>query len=205
VSRHRYARVRWVNAAGLRVAKVTDQTIGQASAKQIGWWHGQSHIVCSGGMNMRASTPTILQNSDRRIVFVIPMTDFSLIGHDDVDYSGRPSGQQFNQETDYLLAVGHSLFARRSSAADYVWAFSGVRPLWIESRPLRKQPQRRLQFDAGRIPRKAPLLSYSGGKITTYRANWPSAVNKPEQPIPQDAGPRNDPQANPCWRVTSEP
>ncbi|WP_415054324.1 glycerol-3-phosphate dehydrogenase [Halopseudomonas sp.] len=157
-----------VNAAGPWVSKVLTQAVGQTAAKQIRMVKG-SHIVVPR-MNI-GEHAYILQNSDGRIVFVIPYEDdFSLIGTTDVDYQGDPSQVSISsEETDYLLAVVNSHFRDTISVSDIVWSYSGVRPLMDDESASAQKASRDYSFELDAPPGAAPLLSIFGGKITTYR------------------------------------
>ena len=157
-----------VNAAGPWVSRVLSETVQQAASKHIRLVKG-SHIVVPR-MNI-GENAYILQNSDGRIVFVIPYeNDFSLIGTTDVDYQGDPAGVSISaEETDYLLAVVNSHFRDTLVPADIVWRFSGVRPLMDDESASAQKASRDYSFELDHGPGKAPLLSVFGGKITTYR------------------------------------
>jgi glycerol-3-phosphate dehydrogenase len=73
----------------------------------------------------------ILQNEDKRIVFVIPwMDEFSIIGTTDVEYKGDPKNVEIDEsEVNYLLNVYNAHFKKQLSRDDIVWTYSGVRPL----------------------------------------------------------------------------
>src|SRR5207253_699245 len=74
----------------------------------------------------------ILQNDDRRIVFVIPYEDaFTLIGTTDVPFEGDPAGVAITpDEIHYLCRAVSRWFARPPQPEDVVWSYSGVRPLY---------------------------------------------------------------------------
>lgn len=59
----------------------------------------------------------ILQNEDKRIVFVIPwMDEFSIIGTTDVEYKGDPKAVAIDdKEINYLLNVYNAHFKRPSA------------------------------------------------------------------------------------------
>lgn len=59
----------------------------------------------------------ILQNEDKRIVFVIPwMDEFSIIGTTDVEYKGDPKAVTIDdKEINYLLNVYNAHFKRLSA------------------------------------------------------------------------------------------
>ncbi|HEV2220766.1 MAG TPA: glycerol-3-phosphate dehydrogenase, partial [Casimicrobiaceae bacterium] len=162
-----------VNAAGPWVADV----LGRASDAPVGARvrHVKgSHIVVP---RVHAEDHAyILQNADKRIVFVIPYQDrYSLIGTTDVpvdDYAHPSIGAE---EIDYLLELVNAYVDRPLAPRDIVWTYSGVRPLYDDGANdpsaitrdyvLKVDAQAPAATDAGR----APLLSVFGGKITTYR------------------------------------
>ncbi len=167
-----------VNAGGPWVRKVLDTFDNVHIDKTVRLVKG-SHIVVPKIHNEEQAY--ILQNSDGRIVFVIPFQDdYSLIGTTDVDYQGDPRDPAIDdQETDYLLAITRDYFRVDLSRSDIVWTYSGVRPLM--------QGERDDGEDASKVSRdyhfeveddngKAPLLSIFGGKLTTYRKLSEAAV-----------------------------
>jgi glycerol-3-phosphate dehydrogenase len=120
----------------------------------------------------------ILQNTDRRIVFVIPYEGrFSLIGTTDSDYHGDPAAARCSAgETAYLCDAVNRWFAARIEPADVTWSFAGVRPLLDDETPDAARAGRGylLDFEA----RPAPRLTVLGGKITTYRVLGEQVVDK---------------------------
>ncbi len=72
----------------------------------------------------------ILQNEDKRIVFVIPwMDEFSIIGTTDVEYKGDPKAVAIDdKEINYLLNVYNAHF-KRPQPGRYRLDLPGVRPL----------------------------------------------------------------------------
>ncbi len=72
------------------------------------------------------------QGTDGRIIFAIPYEqDFTLIGTTDIDHEGPPEAAACSEaERDYLLAFASRYFAKPVTAADVVWTYSGVRPLY---------------------------------------------------------------------------
>lgn len=111
----------------------------------------------------------ILQNQDKRIVFVLPwLDDFSLIGTTDVVYKGDPEAVKISDlEIDYLLDVVNHHFTIPLTREDIVSHFAGVRPLCDDesSNPSAMTRDYTLDLDT----QGPPLLSVFGGKITTYR------------------------------------
>ena len=114
----------------------------------------------------------ILQNADQRIVFVIPYQQhYSLIGTTDVVVSDYEHPSISNEETGYLLDLANQYLERPLTAADIVWSYSGVRPLYDdgESDPSSITRDYVLKVDAGEGGLKPPVLSIYGGKLTTHR------------------------------------
>ncbi|MBS0328135.1 MAG: glycerol-3-phosphate dehydrogenase [Proteobacteria bacterium] len=177
-----------VNAAGPWVASVVGDIAGARAEANVRHVKG-SHIVVPRVHT--ADHAYILQNADRRIVFVIPYQDrYSLIGTTDiaVDSCAAPAIDAF--ETEYLLAIANAYLARSLDATDIVWSYSGVRPLYDDgaSDPSAVTRDYVLKTEivggangGGRVVSAAdaaapsastgaaPLLSIYGGKITTYR------------------------------------
>jgi len=112
----------------------------------------------------------MFQNSDGRIIFVIPyQDDFTLIGTTDRDYHGDPAKVKATpEEIEYLCASASEYLAKPVKPADVVWSYSGVRPLYDDGASEAKAATREyvLELDT---PGGAPLLSIYGGKITTHR------------------------------------
>jgi len=125
----------------------------------------------------------ILQNSDNRIVFVIPFQeDYSLVGTTDVDYEGDPAAAAIDDdEIAYLLSITNDYFKSQIQRSDIVWTYSGVRPLMQGERPEEEndasQVSRDYHFEVEDQSGKAPLLSIFGGKLTTFRKLSEAAVS----------------------------
>jgi glycerol-3-phosphate dehydrogenase len=112
----------------------------------------------------------MFQNSDGRIVFVIPyQDDFTLIGTTDRDYHGDPSKvKATTEEIQYLCDSVSEYFTKPVRPEDVVWTYAGVRPLYDDGASEAKAATREYVFELD-TPAGAPLLSIYGGKITTYR------------------------------------
>src|SRR6202167_3281449 len=112
----------------------------------------------------------MFQNSDGRIVFVIPyQDDFTLIGTTDRDYEGDPAKvKASSEEIEYLCASVSEYLAKPVKPEDVVWTYAGVRPLYDDGASEAKAATREyvLELDT---PEGTPLLSIYGGKITTHR------------------------------------
>ncbi len=112
----------------------------------------------------------ILQNDDRRVVFVYPYEGYTLIGTTDVEHAGDPGDCTASAaEIDYLCRAANRYFARTVTAADVVWSYCGIRPLFDDGAKnvskITRDYTLRVEGDA----QTAPVLSVFGGKITTYR------------------------------------
>ncbi|RVT91872.1 glycerol-3-phosphate dehydrogenase [Rhodovarius crocodyli] len=154
-----------VNAAGPWV----QQALGAAHAKPPGRVRlvRGSHIVVP--RLHEGAQAYILQNDDRRVVFVIPYEgEFSLIGTTDIPHEGDPAAARCTEEeAAYLIEAVNRQFRRQLSMADIVWRYSGVRPLFDDGAddPSAVTRDYVLKLDE----EGPPLLSVYGGKITTFR------------------------------------
>jgi glycerol-3-phosphate dehydrogenase len=121
----------------------------------------------------------MFQNSDGRIVFVIPYQDnFTLIGTTDRDYHGDPAKVKASaEEIQYLCDSISEYLAKPVSPADVVWTYAGVRPLYDDGASEAKAATREYVFELD-TPGGAPLLSIYGGKITTHRRLAEEALEK---------------------------
>jgi glycerol-3-phosphate dehydrogenase len=158
-----------VNAAGPWVKSVLEREIGIETPGRVRLVRG-SHIVVPRVHDRRHAY--ILQNPDRRIVFMIPYErEFTLIGTTDVPVEGEPAHPQASaQEIDYLCEAASRYAAVPIDASSVVWSYSGVRPLYDDgtANPSAVTRDYHLLLDRGG-KEDAPLLSVFGGKITTYR------------------------------------
>ncbi len=118
------------------------------------------------------------QGEDGRIIFAIPYEqDFTLIGTTDIDHKGPPGSAECTpEERDYLLAFASSYFAKPITAADVVWTYSGVRPLYNDGAKSATAATR--DYVLSLDPSGAPMLNVFGGKITTYRRLAEHALEK---------------------------
>ena len=166
-----------VNAGGPWVAEVLNQRAGLNTKSSVRLIKG-SHIVVPKLHD--GEQAYILQNDDRRIVFVIPYQEkFSLIGTTDVPYDADPGAVAIDEsEIDYLCKVANRHFVKQVTPDDVVWTYSGVRPLYDDGAddPSAVTRDYVLELDGGNSV--APLLSVFGGKITTYRKLAEAALAK---------------------------
>ena len=175
-----------VNAGGPWVADVLNSRAGQNTKAGVRLIKG-SHIVVP--RLYEGDHAYILQNDDRRIVFVIPYEGaFSLIGTTDVPYDADPGAARItDEEVRYLCAVVNRHFVKPIAPDDVVWSYSGVRPLYDDGAddPSAVTRDYVLELDGGGD--RAPLLSVFGGKITTYRRLAEHAMAKLQPVLGHDA------------------
>jgi glycerol-3-phosphate dehydrogenase len=166
-----------VNAAGPWVKQVLNDKLGQATRDAVRLVKG-SHIVLP--QLYKGEHAFILQNDDRRVVFMIPFEErFTLIGTTDIDYEGDAAAPVASEEeVAYLCRAAGRYLARPPRPAEVVWSYAGVRPLYDDGSEdpsaITRDYTLRLDDDEG----AAPSLSVFGGKITTYRKLAEHALEK---------------------------
>ncbi|MGL6210550.1 MAG: glycerol-3-phosphate dehydrogenase [Paracoccaceae bacterium] len=118
------------------------------------------------------------QGTDGRIIFAIPYEqDFTLIGTTDKDHKGDPKAAHCtDEERDYLCAFASQYFKKPVTAADVIWSYAGVRPLYNDGAKSATAATRDYVLSLDQSG--APLLNVFGGKITTYRRLAESALAK---------------------------
>ena len=155
--------VRWL--VRVAVVKALEETPSKEGIRHI----KGSHIVVPRVHEREHAY--ILQNADKRIVFVIPYQGhYSLIGTTDIPVDAYEEPAISNEEVDYLLELANTYLARPLARTDVVWTYSGVRPLYDDGSADPSSVTRdyvfKLDTDDGK---GAASLSIYGGKITTYR------------------------------------
>ncbi len=194
-----------VNAAGPWVREVLQSGTGVNEGARIRMVKG-SHIVLR--KLYAGDHAYILQNEDKRIVFLIPYEGhYTLIGTTDIPFEGDAGAVAISTgERAYLCAAASRFLARPVRTQDIVWTYTGVRPLHDDDASASASKVTRdytLDLEAGEG--RAPLLSIYGGKITTYRrlaehameklAPWLAASRGPwtgAAPLPGGDLPRGD-------------
>jgi glycerol-3-phosphate dehydrogenase len=165
-----------INAAGPWVSEVLNTTIGRNTTSAVRLIKG-SHIITRRLYPERHAY--ILQNPDKRIVFVIPYEDdFSLIGTTDIPHESILEKPQATEaEIQYLCDSVNRYFKSPITPEDTIWTYSGVRPLFDDHSKSASAITRDyvLELDTAS---GAPLLSIFGGKITTYRKLAEHALEK---------------------------
>jgi glycerol-3-phosphate dehydrogenase len=128
----------------------------------------------------------ILQNDDRRVIFVYPYEDrYTLIGTTDVEHTGAPGACAASaEEIAYLCRAANRYFARTLAPADVVWSFCGIRPLFDDGAKNASHITRDYTLRVDGDASTAPVLSVYGGKITTYRTLAEHALEQLESWFP---------------------
>jgi glycerol-3-phosphate dehydrogenase len=165
-----------VNAAGPWVQSTLAAT-GANSPGKVRLVKG-SHIIVP---RLHAGEQAfILQNTDNRVVFVVPYeANYSLIGTTDVDFKGDPGQVAISpEEIDYLCKAAGRFFQKAPAPTDVAWSFAGVRPLYDDAESNASEITRDYVLALDAPAGTAPLLSIFGGKITTYRRLAEEALAK---------------------------
>jgi glycerol-3-phosphate dehydrogenase len=166
-----------VNAAGPWVSSVLEGIPHRATGAKVRLVKG-SHIVVPKVHSLGHAC--ILQNTDRRVIFIIPFEEqWSLIGTTDVPVDTPEEAVDITaKETDYLIEAVNRFLAKPISKADVVWTFAGVRPLYDDGKSDPSSITRDYVLELDDEGGKAPVLSLFGGKITTYRCLAETALAK---------------------------
>lgn len=158
-----------VNACGPWLSDFTKQTkVDLHSRRGVRLIKG-SHIVVPRTLTTEGAY--ILQNEDKRIVFVLPYEEkFTIIGTTDQEYRGDPAKVAIDDwEVDYLLSIYNQHFKQALDREDIVSTYSGVRPLCDDESDDPSAITRDYTLELHEQTPDCALLSIYGGKITTYR------------------------------------
>ena len=161
-----------VNAAGPWVKRVLNERLGQPSRDAVRLVRG-SHIVLP--RLYEGDHAFILQNDDRRVVFMIPYgEEHTLVGTTDVpqdDIAESPASHPVASDAEiaYLCRAVNRYLARPAQVRDVVWRYAGVRPLYDDGSSDPSAVTRDYTLRVDDESGAAPVLSVFGGKITTYR------------------------------------
>lgn len=184
-----------VNAAGPWVDPVRSAILGAEVAPAVRLVKG-SHIVVP--RLYQGEHAYLLQNSDQRVVFVLPYGEFNLIGTTDIPFDADPASLTVSaEEIDYLCAAANRHFERQTAASDLVWSYSGVRALYDDGAADASSVTRDYKLELAATAADAPLLSVFGGKITTYRQLALAALALLEDHFPSLVPPEDPPPALP--------
>jgi glycerol-3-phosphate dehydrogenase len=177
-----------VNAAGPWVKGVLNQRLQQPSDDAVRLVKG-SHIVLP--RLYQGDHAFILQNDDRRVVFMIPYyEDYTLVGTTDVPLEREPENAEPSfEEVDYLCRAAGRYLAKPPRVSDVLWRYAGVRPLYddgsADASSVTRDYTLRVDDESG----AAPVLSVFGGKITTYRRLAEHAMERLAPYFPDMKGP----------------
>ncbi len=156
-----------VNAAGPWVTKTLDLIGPEAGQYRTRLVKG-SHIIVP--RLYQGEHAYILQNEDKRIVFVIPYEKkFSLVGTTDIEYTGSLDEVRISlAEVEYLCGAVSRYFKTPLKPEDVQWTYSGVRPLIDDGEDTASKVTRDYHIDIEDFD-AAPMLTVYGGKLTTFR------------------------------------
>ena len=160
-----------VNAAGPWVKDLLDEISPDSIRAAVRHVKG-SHIVVP---RVHAEPHAyILQNSDQRIVFIIPFEqNFSLIGTTDVPVADYEAPSISTDEIDYLCSIANAYLAREIAASDIVWTYSGVRPLYDDGSDDPSAVTRDYVLKLDVADRRAPCCRSSAARSRPI-VSWPS-------------------------------
>ncbi|MDZ7905259.1 MAG: glycerol-3-phosphate dehydrogenase [Cypionkella sp.] len=174
-----------INAGGPWAIEVLQDALALQTRASIRLVRG-SHIVTRRLFDHNRAY--FLQGRDGRIMFMIPYEDeFTLIGTTDVDHQGDAvTAACSDAELAYMIEFANQYLAKPISAADIVWSYAGVRPLYNDGAASAQALTRDyvLQLD----DQGAPLLNIFGGKITTYRKLAEEALDMLGAAVPMAEG-----------------
>lgn len=176
-----------VNAGGPWVDQIVEGISKGMADHHIRMVKG-SHIIVP--KLYEGSHAYILQNTDKRIVFVIPYEGlFSLIGTTDIDYSGDPAKTEISdEEVEYLCRVVNAYFKPQVKPENVVWSYSGVRALVDDGAGKASSVTRDYVLEMKEYE-SLPILSVYGGKLTTYRKLSEQAADKIMERLGQKSEP----------------
>jgi glycerol-3-phosphate dehydrogenase len=121
-------------------------------------------------------TETVVMTEGKRILFVIPWGERTIIGTTDTDYNGPLDDVRADAEDiSYVLKVTNQFFpAAKLSARDVISAWAGVRPLVADPNGKPSDISR-----AHEIHNPEPgWWDVAGGKLTTYRLMGEQTVDQ---------------------------
>ena len=167
-----------INAAGPWLNKVLEDCARVVPVKRRIRLIKGSHIIVP--RHTKREGAYILQNEDKRIVFVLPyLDDYSIIGTTDKEYTGDPANVKIEQwEVDYLLDIHNRHFNHQLTESDIVASYSGVRPLCDDESSDPSAITRDYTLELHAASEKNAFLSIYGGKITTYRKLSEAVLSK---------------------------
>lgn len=162
-----------INATGPWALPV-NQTLGIASKHHLSLVKG-SHLIVP--KLYEGNHAYLLQNEDKRVVFVIPWNGFSMIGTTEEVFSNNLDKVSISpDETAYLFKIISRYFNCQLTEANIITTWSGVRPLLSAEGQSPQTLARDYAYNFTTEP--APAISIYGGKLTTYRQLAEDVVNE---------------------------
>ncbi len=157
-----------VNAAGAHVDALNRILVSPDEPNRTRLVQG-SHIIVPRLYEFNDAF--ILQNSDNRIVFLIPFEqDYTLIGTTDIEVSHTRTEPRIGfDEKSYLLESVNRYLARPLIDRDIIGSYSGIRTLYDDKHSKAQHITRDYVLHLNQDNGLAPVLSVYGGKITTHR------------------------------------
>ena len=151
-----------VNAAGPWVEAVAPRIGGVARQRHARLVKG-SHLVVR--RFWQGEHAFLLQNTDRRVVFVTPYEDdFAMIGTTDIPYASDPGCVRIGeQEARYLCDAVNRQLRCTLTPADAVYTFSGVRCLVDDARDNPSAVTRDYVLELAAGAGHGPVLTVLGG------------------------------------------
>ena len=163
-----------INASGPFVLNILKDICKVKTNKSLRLVQG-SHIIVK--KLYEGEQAYILQQEDRRIVFMIPyQNEYTLIGTTDKEVESYLNPTITPDEQSYLLNAVNCFLKKKISESDIVWTYAGIRPLLEDFNQNASKVTRDYEFDLD--VNGAPILSIFGGKLTTYRKLAEHALEK---------------------------
>ena len=154
-----------INASGPMISNTFENVLPIKSYYPIRLIQG-SHIVVK--KLYKENKSYILQQPDKRIVFIIPYLDkYSLIGTTELEVESATKPQITNEEREYLIKCVNRFAKDKLSSKDILWNYSGVRPLIVDKSKSISSNSRDYHLDVQL--KTSRLINIFGGKLTTYR------------------------------------
>lgn len=185
-----------VNAGGPWVNKILNEVSGARKQTSIQLVKG-SHMVLP--RLYQGDHALLLQNQDRRVIFVIPFGDaYSVIGTTDVPVVDGPENARISEaESDYLRRAVNRFLDKPVDPAQVVWTYAGVRPLHDDSETDPSKVSRDYDLERQVNDQDGVLLNVYGGKLTTYRRLAEHTLEKLARDFPEMGPPWTDDAALP--------
>ncbi len=129
---------------------------------------------------------------DRRVLFVLPWQDHTMVGTTDTDYQGSPDLVAADEDdVRYLLETVNFHFPKaRLTENDVVSTVAGLRPL-VASGADRESPSE-VSREEEIFESESGLVSLGGGKLTTYRRIAIKVVNRIARRLERELGIRTE-------------